>query len=46
MNFFYFGAIEHKKDILKRRAKEVLKLSVKTPSQYRKRRTYLALTTH
>ena len=46
MIFFYFGAIEHKKDALKRVAKEVLKLSVKTPSQYRKRRTYLALTTH
>ncbi len=46
MIFFYFGAIEHTKDILKRRAKEVLKLPVKTPSQYRKRRTYLALTTH
>ena len=46
MNFFYFSAIEHTKDILKRGAKEVLKLSVKTPSQYRKRRTYLALTTH
>lgn len=46
MIFFYFSAIEHTKDILKMGAKEVLELSVKTPSQYRKRRTYLALTTH